>query len=332
MSDQILSQEEIDALLSSMDKGEVDLEVEKEEEAQIESYDIASRRMELRYQLHALEEVYDKFADLLHSALTSFFRKNIDIEFVSTEIVKFKEFLDGFSSPTSFNIFNMEPLIGLSLLVIEPGLVFSLIDCMFGGSGKPITQIRDFTIIEQRMMIKFAVEVLNSLEKAMEIVHPVQISLKKSETKPEFVYMLAPNDLVVVVIFSVKGDAFSGDIYLGLPYLMFEPIKNKLTSRYLRDKEVEDAFVAQVQNLLKDTNTTVVVELGRTTCTIRDTLNLREGDILKLDTGPQDFVTINVEEVPKYQGVPGIVKGNLAVQITRLLHQNRGANNHGCNR
>ena len=332
MPDQILSQEEIDALLTSMDKGDVDLEVNKKEEAEVEAYDIASRRMELRYQLHALEEVYDKFAGLLHNLFTSFLRKSMDAKFVSTEIVKFKDFLQGFSSPTSFNIFNMEPLIGLSLLVIEPGLVFSLIDCMFGGNGKPTAQVREFTLIEQRMIRKFAVEALNNLERAMDIVHSVKISLKKSETKPEFVYMLAPGDLVIVILFSVKADAFSGDIYLCLPYLMFEPIKDKLSSRYLRDKDKENVFGARVQNLLKDTKITVVAELGKTAYTIRDILNLREGDILKLDTGPQDFITINVEEIPKYQGVPGIVKGSRAVQITRLLDQNGGANNNGCNR
>ncbi|MDL1962741.1 MAG: flagellar motor switch protein FliM [Deltaproteobacteria bacterium] len=332
MSDQILSQEEIDALLSSVDKGDVDLEVDKKEEAEVESYDIASRRMELRYQLNALEEVYDKFAGLLHNLFASFLRKSMEAKFVSTEIVKFKEFLEGFASPTSFNIFNMEPLLGLSLLVIEPGLVFSLIDCMFGGNGKPIAQVREFTLIEQRMMKKFAVEALNSLEKAMETVHSVKISLKKSETKPEFVYMLAPGDLVIVVLFSVKADAFSGDIHLCLPYLMFEPIKDQLSSRYFRDKDKENIFGARIQNLLQNTKVTIVAELGRTVYTISDTLNLREGDILKLHTGPQDLITITVEGIPKYQGVPGIVKGSRAIQITELLDQNGGANNNGCNR
>ncbi len=332
MSDQILSQEEIDALLSSMDKGEVDLEVDKKEEAEAESYDLTSRSIMLRYQFYALEEVYDKLADLLHNSLTSFFRKSIDVKFVSTEMVKFREFLESFSNPTSFNIFTMEPLIGLSLLAIEPGLVFSLIDCMFGGNGKSIAQVREFTLIEQRMMRKFAVEALNNLEKAMDVIHSVQISLKKSETKPEFVYVLAPNDLVIVVILSVKADTFSGNIHLCLPYLMFEPIKDKLSSRYLRDKDIEDVFGAQIQNLLKDINIAVIAELGRIGYTIRDILNLREGDILKLNTGPQDPITINVEGIPKYQGVPGVVKGNRAVQVTRLFRQNGGVNSHGCSR
>jgi flagellar motor switch protein FliM len=317
MSDQILSQEEIDALLTSVDKGEVDLEVDKKEEAG--SYDFTSQSIMLRDQFYALEEVYDKFADLLHNLLSSSLRKSVEVKLVSTEMVKFRKFLEGFSNPTSFNIFNMEPLIGSSLLAIEPELVFFLIDCMFGGNGKPIARVREFTLIEQRMMRKFAVEVLDSLEKALDVVYSVKISLRKIETKPEFVHMVGPNDLVIGVVFSVKADEFSGDIHLCIPYLMLEPIKDKLSSRYLRENEIEHVFGAQIQNLLKDTNIAVVAELGRTSYTIRDILNLRAGEIFKLNTGPQDLITINIEHVPKYQGVPGVVKGNRAVQVTRLF-------------
>jgi len=317
MSDQILSQEEIDALLTSVDKGEVDLEVDKKEQAG--SYDLTSQSIMLRDQFYALEEVYDKFTGLLHNLLSSSLRKSVEVRLVSTEMVKFREFLEGFSNPTSFNIFNMEPLIGSSLLAIEPELVFFLIDCMFGGNGKPIARVREFTLIEQRMMRKFAVEALDSLEEALDVVYSVKISLRKTETKPEFVHMVGPNDLVIAVVFSVKADEFSGDIHLCIPYLMLEPIKDKLSSRYLSDKEIEHVFGAQIQNLLKDTNVAVVAELGRTSYTIRDILNLRAGDIFKLNTGPQDLLTINVEDVPKYQGVPGVIKGNRAVQVTRLF-------------
>jgi len=317
MSDQILSQEEIDALLTSVDKGEVDLEVDKKEE--VESYDLTSQSIMLRDQFYALEEVYDKFAGLLNNLISLSLRKSVEVKFVSTEMVKFKEFLEGFSSPTNFNIFNMEPLIGSSLLAIEPELVFSLIDCMFGGNGKPIAQVREFTLIEQRMMKKFAVEVLDSLQEAMEVAYSVKITLRKTESKPEFLHMVVPDDLVVSAIFSVKSDEFSGDIHLCTPYLLLEPIKDKLSSRYLSDKDIERVFGAQIQNLLQDTNIAVVAELGRTSYTIRDILNLRAGDILKLNTGPRDLITINVEDVPKYQGVPGVVRGNRAVQVTRLF-------------
>lgn len=325
MSDQILSQEEIDSLLVAMAEGEVELEEEKKEEVEVKKYDLTAQSFILRDQFYALEEVYDKFSNLLPELLSSSLHKPVDVEFVSTEMVKYSEFMQGFSNPTSFHIFNMDPLIGSALLAIEPNLVFSLIDCMFGGDGKPLNQERDFTLIEQRMMIKFAEKVLKSLEKAWSIVYSVKNSLKKTESKPEFVHIVAPNELVMVVVFSINGHEFSGNFYLCISYLMLEPIKDKLSSNYLRDKDLEHTWDCQIQNLLKDTDVTMIAQLGRTSHTIRDLLALQVNDVVKLDIGPQDLITINVEDVPKFQGLPGIVKGNRAVEITKIVHKKGGA-------
>jgi len=327
MSEQILSQEEIDALLVAMADGEVDLEKDKKEEVEVQNYDLTTQSIMLRDQFYALEEVYDKFSNLFHESLSSSLYKSIEVEFVSTEMVKFSDFIQGFSNPTSFHIFNMEPFIGSALLAIEPNLVFSLIDCMFGGDGKPLTQLREFTLIEQRMMKKFAAEVLISLEKAWAIICSVTTSLKKAETKPEFVHLVSPNDLVVFVVFSIAGNEFWGNIYFCIPNLMLEPIKDKLSLRYLREKDLEHTWDTQMENLLKNTEVTIIAELGRTTHTIRDLLAFQVDNVLKLDIGPQDLITINVEDVPKFNGLPGIVKGNRAVEITKVLHKKGGANN-----
>jgi flagellar motor switch protein FliM len=180
--DQILSQEEIDALLSAMDRGDVDIEQNKEAAAEAAPYNLTSQNIMLRDQFSALEEVYDKFAALLNGSLSAMLQRSIEVEFVTTEMVKYQECISAFSSPTSFIIFTMEPLIGSALLAIEPNLVFSLIDCMFGGKGKPISRVRDFTHLERRMIGKLADEVLGQLQKAWQIVQPVSISIKKTET------------------------------------------------------------------------------------------------------------------------------------------------------
>lgn len=179
MPDQILSQEEIDALLSAMDKGDVDLEQAKGE-PEATPYNLTSQNIMLRDQFSALEEVYDKFAALLNGSLSSMLQRSIEVEFVSTEMVKYQECISAFSAPTSFNIFTMEPLIGSALLAIEPGLVFSVIDCMFGGKGKPLSRVREFTQLERRMIAKLAGEVLGQFQRAWQIVQPVNISIKKT--------------------------------------------------------------------------------------------------------------------------------------------------------
>ncbi len=326
MSDQILTQEEIDALLSAMDKGEVDLEEEVKPEAEIVPYNLTSQNIMLRDQFHALEEVYDKLARLLGTSFSALLQRSSEVEFVSTEMVKYTECISAFSNPTSFTIFTMEPLIGSAMLAAEPRLVYSLIDCMFGGDGKPTERMREFTLIEQRMMRKFALEVLANLQKAWKIVDPVTVVLKKTEIKPEFVHLASPNDLMVVIVFSVKGQEFSGNLHICIPYLMLEPIKDKLSSKYLREKDMEHNWSEQLEMLLQDTPVTLVAELGISTRSVRDLLDLQVDDVIQLNTGPEDLVTLTVDHIPKFFGFPGIIKGNRAVEIA-ALHQKHGGEN-----
>lgn len=319
MADQILSQDEIDALLGAMAKGEVDLSAEKKQGSQVVPYDLTLQRIMMRDEFFALGEVYDKFSGLLQGAISSMIQRSIEVKLVSTEMVKFGEFIKAFSNPTSFNIFSMEPLIGSALLAVESDLAFSLIDCMFGGDGKPLSQSRDFTQIEQRMLGKFAIETLTSFEKAWEYVFPVKTSLKKTETKSEFVHMVNPSDQVIVIVFSIIGKEFTGSLYMCISYLMLEPIKEKLSTKYLREKDMAYAWRHQLENLLDETPVELVAELGRTVQSVRNLLNLDVNDVLRLNVGPDDPVVIRIGNICKFNGFPGVAKGNRAIEITRML-------------
>ena len=326
MPDQILTQEEIDALLSAMDKGEVDLAEEKKKKAEAVSYSLTAKNIILRDQFYALEEVYDKFVNLMNQMLSSTLQRHIQAEFISAEMTSYQEFMRDFSNPTCFQIFSMQPLHGSALLVIEPGLFYSLIDCMFGGDGKPTERMREFTLIEQRMMRKFALEVLANLQKAWKIVDAITVNLKKTEIKPEFVHLASPNDLMVVIVFGVKGQEFSSNLHICIPYLMLEPIKDKLSSKYLREKDMGHTWQEQLEALLQDTPVTLTAELGVTTRSVKDLLDLKVDDIIQLNTGPEDLVTLSVDHIPKFHGFPGIIKGNRAVEIAALLQKNGGNN------
>jgi flagellar motor switch protein FliM len=326
MSNQILTQEEIDALLSAMEKGDVDIDQETKEDVEVAPYNLTSQNILLRDQFSALEEVYDKFARMVRDSLSSALQRSIGIDFVSSELVKYQEFISAFSSPTSFDVFSMEPLIGNSLLCIEPNLVFSLIDCMFGGDGKPSTRVREFTQIEQRMIKKFALDILSGFEKAWSTVYPIKIALKKTETKPEYVQLVPPSDTMMIIVFAIKGQEFAGNFHLAIPYLMLEPIKEKLSPKYLREKDKGHTWGPQLKELIKDTHVTVIAELGRTNQTVKELLNLQVEDILKLKVGPEDLIAISVDQVPKYHGYPGIIKGNRAVEIVKVINSNGGKN------
>ena len=326
MSNQILTQEEIDALLSAMERGDVDLDQESEKDVEAAPYNLMSQNTIMRHQFSALEEVYDKFTRLMQDSLSSSLQGAIAIEFVSTEMVKYREFIGAFSSPTSFSLFSMEPLIGNALLCIEPNLVFSLIDSMFGGDGKPTTRVRDFTQIELRMIKKFASDILAKFQKAWSSIYRLNINVKKAETKPEFVQLVPPNDIMLVIVFAMRSAEFSGNFHIGIPYLMMEPIKEELSPKYLRKKDMANIWSPQLKELLKDTHVTVIAELGKTTQTVRDLLNLQVEDVINLKVGPDDPISISVDQVPKYEGYPGIIKGNRAVEIVKLLNTNGGKN------
>ncbi len=325
MADQILSQEEIDALLTAMDSGEIDVEDEQADaEVVVKPYDLTSQSIMQRGQFDALEEVYDKFVNLFQSSLSNMLQRIIDVKIISKETVKFGEFVKAFSNPTGFVIFSMEPLIGSSLLAFEPNLVFSLIDCMFGGDGKPLEKIREFTLIEERMFKRFTNDIVRDLEKAWDRVFSLNLQVKKIETKPEFVNLVNPSDQLIIVVFDISSDEFSGNIHLCMPYLMLEPIKDQLSSSYLREKDRASSFGKTIRKLLKNTDVSIVAELGTSTRFVHEILNLEIDDVIKLNTGPQNAIQLRVEDVPKYRGMPGVIKGSRAVQITELIDNNGG--------
>jgi flagellar motor switch protein FliM len=209
-------------------------------------------------------------------------------------------------------------------LAFEPNLVFSLIDCMFGGEGKPMEKIREFTMLERRMLQRIAMAVLKDLETAWESAYRIRLALRKIETKPEFVYLVNPSDQLIIVVFAISTESFSGNIHLCLPYLMLEPIKDQLSSSFLREKDRASSFGEEIRSLLGRTEVNLVAELGKTVYSVQDILNFEVDDILRLNSGPQNNVVVNIERVPKYLGMPGVVKGSKAVQITETIDQDRG--------
>jgi flagellar motor switch protein FliM len=336
MGQQILSQEEVDALLTSVASGEVELEspegVEtKDAKADLPIYDLTAQNIMMREQFDVLDEVHDRFSNALRNYMGSTLGVSVDIELASTEMVKFGEFMEGLSGHTSFHTFRMDPLVGSALLAIEGGLVFFLIDRMFGGTGTGgVKQDRDFTMLEQRVMRKFAEDVLNDLEKAWGLVLPMEITVGKSETRQQFVRLVSPSDLVIIIMTAVSLDEFSANMLLCVPYLLLEPIRDKLSFKNMRDAELGNTWTEQLETLLAETEVTVAAELGRTPHTVRNILDLSEGDVVMLNSGPQDLVSVMVEKVPKYLGTAGVVAGNRAVQIDRLItRENSPGNSRG---
>lgn len=320
---QILSQEEVDALLRGVTDGEIETEAEYvPDESGIVPYDLTSQERIIRGRMPTLDIINQRFSRLFRNSLSSSLRKALDISAVSTDTVKFGEFVKSLPVPASLHIFKIEPLRGFALLVAESKLVFALVDTFFGGTGEGKMKIegRDFTSIEQRMIKKVVMMVLEDMEAAWKPVHSVNMTFVRSEVNPQFAAIVPPTDVVVVIMFEVELDQVTGTLTVCLPYSTIEPIIAKLRAGFQSDQlEVDQAWIRRLRDRLSETSVDVVVELGTTTISGGDLLGLDVGDVITLDQDADDEMLVRVEGIPKFKGMPGVVKGNKAVRLTRMI-------------
>ncbi len=318
MSNEILSQEEIDALLGAMDKGEVDVETNSKPVVESEAYDITSQEVHMKDDFDALAEVYEKFTRRLKGTLEARLQTSVAVQMASKSIVKYGDFIGAHTHPTGFGIFSMAPLIGKGLMVFEPRLFFILMDCLAGGTGSTPKKIRDFTPIETGIMRRLFGDILKDLETAWQVVYAVKTSLTKDETNPDFLHVADPADLMLVNQYDIKVNSSSSQMHICFPYLMLDAIRHELSPAYMQSKNTEQVYTEKLKQVLRMTPVTVIAELGKSLHTVRDILALKQDDVITLDKGPQDHVTVSVESVTKFQGMAGIAKGNRAVHIFEM--------------
>jgi flagellar motor switch protein FliM len=328
---QILSQDEVDALLRGVSDGEIETETEEVvDESGVVAYDLTSQERIIRGRMPTLDIINQRFSRLFRNSLSAALRKVLDVSAVSTDTVKFGEFIKSLPVPASLHIFKMDPLRGFALLIAESKLVFALVDTFFGGTGSSAMKIegRDFTTIEQRMIKKVVLMALEELEKAWKPVHNVNISFVRSEVNPQFAAIVPPTDVVVVVIFEIEMDQVSGTITVCLPYSTLEPIIGKLRAGFQSDQlEVDQMWIRRLRERMLEAQIDVMVELGRTKITSRDLMHFKAGDIIQLDNDVSDELIIRVEGVTKFKGYPGTMKGSKAVQVSSIIA--RGGKKYG---
>jgi len=319
MSDAILSQEEIDALLHSMDKGEVDLEKDAPAPKETQSYDITSTSVNPEEEFDALTEVNEKFIRRLKNTFDGLLQTTIKIEPASDQIIRFDDIIEAHPFPSGFGIFSMAPLVGKGLAIFDPRLFFMLIDCMAGGTGQPPKKVHDFTVIETGVMRRLFTSVLVDLEKAWRVVQATQINLEKVESNPNFLHITDRADRILVKQYDFHINSASAAMHLCFPYHMLAAVRHELSSHHLQSKNTSQMHTEKLKQQLHATTVTVTAELGKSPQTVRNVLHLKKDDIITLDQGPQDLVTVSVESVPKFQAIAGVTKGNRAVHISQVI-------------
>ena len=323
---EVLSQGEVDALLRGVGDGDIETETDEapEEVSGIVPYDLTSQEKIIRGRLPTLDIINQLFSRLFKNTFSTLMRKSVNVSTVSTDTIKFGDFIRSLPVPSSLHIFRMEPLRGHGLIVVESKLVFAVVDTFFGGSGANEAKItdRDFSAIEIRMTKTVILSVLHDLEEAWRPVHTVTTSFVRSEVNPQFAAIVPPTDIVLVILFEIEMENISGTLTICLPYAAIEPVIPKLKAQFQSEElEVDQVWVRRLRAELLSTDIEIIAELGGTQITPEELMHFKVGDTLILGNDVTDPLILKVEGNPKFKGFPGVSRGNKAIQITEVIER-----------
>ena len=335
---QVLTQTEVDALLSAVAEGSVETggaEGASQQgsslanfgeatpsDSEITPYDLTNQDRVIRGRMPTLDIIYERFIRLYRMSLSNSLRKIATISIISTDLLKFGEFVNTLPIPSCMCIMRFESLRGPALLVFESKLAYALVDSFFGGTDRPYTKIegKEFTRIELSIMRKVMDLAIKDLEEAWTPVHKVDISFLRTEVNPQFVGVVPPSDVIISTTFEVELENASGTISLVIPYSTIEPIKNKLNASFQTELDrVDKEWTAKMEEHLRNTDINVRVNLGSAAITVGDLVNLNIGDIIPLAQDADGELPVLVEGVPKFKCFLGVSRGNRAVQVTRFV-------------
>lgn len=319
MADDILSQEEVDALLRGV-TGEPEEAAEEEGAGSVRTYDIGRQERIVRGRMPTLEIINERFARNFRIGLFNLIRRTAEISVGPVSVIKYSEFVRNLIVPTNLNLVHMHPFRGTSLFVFDPNLVFLVVDNLFGGDGRYHMRVegRDFTLAEQRIIRKMLDVVFEEYGKAWEPIHPVRLEYVRSEMNTQFANIATPTEVVVVSTFNIELGTSGGDFHICMPYSMIEPLRDQLTSTMQADRaEADERWVTEMSLQVQDAEVELVAHLGQAAITLRQILDLKSGDVISLDL--PDAVVAEVDGVPLFECHYGQKNGQLALKVERVL-------------
>ena len=322
---EVLSQDEIDQLLSAISSGQSDVDDYKSpvsDTRKIKIYDFKRPDKFSKEQIRTVQIMHETFARLTTTSLSAQLRSMVHVHVATVDQLTYEEFIRSIPTPTTLAIINMDPLKGNAILEIDPAITFSMIDRLFGGTGATTTgnNKRDLTDIEQSVMEGIIVRILANMREAWTQVIDLRPRLGQIETNPQFAQIVPPNEMVVLVTLETKVGEEEGMINFCIPYLTIEPIISKLSSQFWFSS-VRRSSTTQYLGTLKEKLSTVdmdvVAEIGSINLPIRDVLALRVGDTVRLsNTKVGDSLTLSVGNKKKFYCQPGVIGKKMAVQVT----------------
>jgi len=317
----VLSQDEIDALLHGVDGGDVETEAEELiNDGVARSFDFNSQDRIVRGRLPTLEMINERFARNIRVSLFNMLRRQAEIAVGGVQMLKFAEYIHSLYVPTSLNMVKISPLRGTALFVIDPKLVFILVDNFFGGEGRFYNKIegREFTPTEQRIISMLLTQIFADLQDAWNPVKHLEFHYQSSEVNPHLANIVSPTEVVVVSTFRIDLEGGGGDFHVTIPYSMIEPIRDLLDAGVQSDvTDVDKRWILSLRDEIFEAEVDVKSDLFHTEMSLAEINKLKIGDIIPFDM-PENVV-LETEEIPLFRGNIGVSRGNAAVKVTERV-------------
>lgn len=322
----VLSQNEIDALLAALSSGEMDAEELKKEETQkkVRAYDFKRAVRFSKDHIRSLTRIHENFARYLTTYFSAQLRTFVQINVVQVEQLPYDEFIRSIPKMTILNIFEAEPLEGRMVLEVHPNVAFAMLDRLLGGSGASPTKINALTEIETIVMERIFSRAFESLQEAWKTVVDISPRLEALETNPQFMQIVSPNETIALISLSTKIGDTTGMINLCIPHVVIEPIMPRLSVHHWFVSQKKTRAPEEIQALearLHKAKLPIIAELGMSQISVREFLNLNVDDVITLNKPVDDPLHIRIGEKLKFYGSPGTTRGKLAIQINEIVDE-----------
>ena len=329
MSNEFLSQDEVDALLKGVN-GDEDAATPEEPAGGVRPYNLAKQERIVRGRMPTVEILNERFARYLRIGLFNFMRKSPEISVGPIKVCKYSEFVRNLVVPTNLNIVRPLPLRGNALVIFEPTLVFAVVDNLFGGDSRFHTRVegREFTATEQRIVQRMLDVVLESYNKSWAPVHPLSMHYVRSEMHTQFASIATPSEIVVTTTFAIEFGSAGGEIHVVIPYSTLEPIRDTLySSTQSENSGLDNRWMQMLSRQVQHAEVELTALLVRAPVTLSQVLNMRKGDVIGMDIKPT--LTAEVDGVPIFECRYGVLNGQYAVKVEKILAVSQKENSLG---
>lgn len=321
----VLSQNEIDALLKQLSSGELDVDdINDEPAVKIKDYDFARPAKFSKEHLRTLEIIFEHFGRLVSSNFPAYLRKNVQVDVMNSEAVTYSEFSNALSNPVLLGVVNFAPLNGNIIIELASNLGYAIIDRMLGGMGVPLDKSRDFSEIELSVLERIFTILVDLLREPWENVIEIHPRLERIETNSQFAQIISPSEMIAIVTINVAIGSVEGLMNICLPFMTLEDIMDKLNTKYwfstMQNKD-EESYNTFIETAINKAQIPMKTLLGKSSISVMDFINMQVGDIIKLDSRVDEELDVYVGNIVKFKALPGSGAENYAVKVTEIIRE-----------